>query len=208
MNVLVVSATEFEIRPFLMENTTADVLVTGVGIPATVFHLTQKLMGKSYDMVLQAGIAGSFTPGVKNGSVVAVAKDTFGDIGIQEKGGFKSLFDTGFAGPNDFPFTDGWLVNDPDTLGASPLPVVVGITVNKITDEPAQIQALSGKWTPTVESMEGAAFHYVCLQQKVRFLQLRSVSNAVGERDKGKWDLRSSVTSLNTALKELLALYS
>lgn len=208
MNVLVVSATELEVQSFLQENTTADILVTGVGIPATVFHLTQKLMQKDYDMVLQAGISGSFTPELKNGSVVVVEKDAFADIGIQEKGAFKSLFDMGFISPDDFPFAGGWLVNHQETLAQSQLSTATGVTVNKITDDASQIRAISMKWHPTVETMEGAAFHYVCLQQKVRFLQLRSISNAVGERDKEKWDIPSAVIALNKAIKKLLALYS
>ncbi|MGH2563712.1 MAG: futalosine hydrolase, partial [Ginsengibacter sp.] len=70
MNVLVVSATELEIESFLPEKNTADVLITGVGIPATIFHLTKKLSKKKYDLVIQAGIAGSFTDILKKGSVV------------------------------------------------------------------------------------------------------------------------------------------
>ena len=58
--LLVVAATEFEIEPFLKENNNADVLITGVGIPSTVFHLTKKLSEKKYDLVIQAGIAGTF----------------------------------------------------------------------------------------------------------------------------------------------------
>ena len=42
MNLLVVAATKFEIEPFLKENNNADILITGVGIPATVYHLTKK----------------------------------------------------------------------------------------------------------------------------------------------------------------------
>jgi len=56
-------------------------------------------------------------------------------------------------------------------------------------------------FSPDVESMEGAAFHYVCLLEKINFLQLRAISNRVGERDKSKWKLKESIENLN---KELL----
>jgi futalosine hydrolase len=49
--------------------------------------------------------------------------------------------------------------------------------------------------------MEGAAFHYVCLLERINFLQLRAISNRVGERDKSKWKLKESIENLN---KELL----
>ena len=48
MNLLIVSSTKAEIEPFLKENIDADILITGVGIPATVFHLTKKLLQKKY----------------------------------------------------------------------------------------------------------------------------------------------------------------
>ncbi len=54
------------------------------------------------------------------------------------------------------------------------------------------------KFGAEVESMEGAAFHYVCLQQKINFLQLRSISNRVGERDKSKWKLKRQLKTLTT----------
>lgn len=204
MNVLVVSATEFEVKSFGDENNTAEVLITGVGIPATIFQLTKKLMGKKYDVVIQAGIAGTFTNTFKNGSVVLVERDTFGDIGISEKGSFKTLLETGFINENDFPFTNGWLVNPHEYCKNSSLPSAIGITVNKITDVAAQIKNLSEKFNPGIESMEGAALHYVCLQQNINFLQLRSISNAVGERDKQKWKMKEAVTNLNIELKKLV----
>ncbi len=52
--------------------------------------------------------------------------------------------------------------------------------------------------------MEGAAFHYVCLQEEVKFLQLRSISNAVGERDKKQWKMKEAIISLNIELDKLV----
>jgi futalosine hydrolase len=52
--------------------------------------------------------------------------------------------------------------------------------------------------------MEGAALHYICLQQKIKFLQLRSISNTVGERDKQKWEMKKATTNLNMELKKII----
>jgi futalosine hydrolase len=204
MNVLVVSATEFEIEPLVHENNIADVLITGIGIPATIFHLTKKLSQKNYDLVIQAGIAGTFSPDLKKGTVLLVDKDAFGDLGIYEKGNFKTLFDSGFINENEFPFSNGWLVNRHEYLTNSSLSLVTGITVNKITDDGNQIKILSEKFNPDIESMEGAALHYVCLQQNINFLQLRSISNIVGERDKQKWGMKEAITNLNIELKKII----
>ena len=48
--------------------------------------------------------------------------------------------------------------------------------------------------------MEGAALHYVCRSMKVPFLQMRVVSNYIGERDKTKWMLGGAIENLNNTL--------
>ena len=201
MNLLLVAATKFEIDPFLKEKNDADILITGVGIPATVFHLVKKISEKKYDLVIQVGIAGTFNDDLNLTDVVQVSKDTFGDLGIQENGNFLTLFDMGFFQKNDFPFTDGWLINSYPFLKKNHLPLAKGITVNKIGDATFQNKMIREKFSPDVESMEGAAFHYVCLLEKINFLQLRAISNRVGERNKSKWELKTSIENLN---KELL----
>ncbi len=204
MNILITAATEFELDPFISENKVYDVLITGIGIPATIFHLTKRLCQKKYDLVIQAGIAGTFSEGIKKGTVVLVNKDSFGDIGIEEKKNFNTLFDAGFINKNEFPFTDGWLVNTHEYLSQSSLTLATGITVNKITDDAGKVNQMFNKFQPGIESMEGAALHYVCLLQNAGFLQLRSISNIVGERDKSKWAMKEAIANLNVELKSLL----
>jgi len=203
MNLLVVAATSFEIKPFIENNGNADILITGVGIPATVFRLTRHLAQKDYDLVIQAGIAGTFANILEGGKVVIIGTDTFGDIGIDEKGTFTTLFETGLADKNDFPFSNGWLLNEHEYFTHPSLPVATGITVNKIIDDDIQIKRSKEKFGADIESMEGAAFHYVCLQQKIKFLQLRAISNIVGERDKTKWMMKEAIINLNIELKKL-----
>jgi futalosine hydrolase len=52
--------------------------------------------------------------------------------------------------------------------------------------------------------MEGAALHYVCLLEKIPFLQVRSISNYIGERNKKKWNIKESINNLNKELIRLL----
>jgi futalosine hydrolase len=204
MNLLIVAATKFEIEPFFKEKTLAEILITGVGIPATVYHLTKKISAEKYDFVIQAGIAGSFSDEFNLAEVVQVKEDTFADLGIEEKGNFRTLFDMGFINKSDFPFTNGWLMNPAAFSEKNNLPFTKGITVNKIGDDQLQNKMIQEKFLPDIESMEGAAFHYVCLQQKNNFLQLRSISNKVGERDKSKWKLKESIENLNKELLKII----
>lgn len=200
MNLLIVAATEFEIAPFLQQNKNTEVLITGVGIPATIFHLTKKLIEKTFDCVIQAGIAGSFSKTIDPTEVFFVKEDTFADIGIDENGIFKDFFDNHFLDKNNFPFSNGWLVNNHFNLDKNKFKKASAVTINKITDDKNQIEKIKEKYSPQLESMEGAAFHFVCLQQKIKFLQLRSVSNKVGERDKTKWQMKKAIESLNREL--------
>lgn len=203
MKILIVATTEFEIGPLSKENIDADILISGVGIPSTIFHLTKKLFENKYDIAIQAGIAGTFNQ-VKLSEVVVVKEDTFGDLGIEENGKLYSLTEKGFVGENEFPFQNGWLKNDHSILRNIDLLTVKGVTVNKIGGNDSQNKMIKEKFAADVETMEGAAFHYVCLQQKVNFLQLRSISNNVGERDKTKWQLKNAVENLNRELLKII----
>ncbi|HZI69413.1 MAG TPA: futalosine hydrolase [Hanamia sp.] len=201
MNLLIVAATEFEIEPFLQQNPTAEVLITGVGMPATIYHLTKKLLTQKYDLVVQAGIAGTFANHFNLADVVIAKEDTFGDLGIEENGGIKTLFESGFTDRNQFPFSYGWLKNPNPDLNQYSLPLARSVTVNKVSEDNSWNEKVMKKFSAQIESMEGAAFHFVCLQQQVTFLQLRSISNFVGERDNLKWKMKEAIGNLN---KELL----
>jgi len=199
-----VAATEMEINPFLKQNDKPDILITGLGAPAMIYHLTKKILSKNYDVVIQAGIAGTFNDCFNLEEVVLVKEDTFADLGMDESGCFNTLFEAGFLNKNDFPFNDGWLVNNHSFFEKTTLPIAKAITINKITNDNLQIKKIQQKFTAEVESMEGAAFHYVCLQQKIPFLQLRGISNVVGERDKAKWAIKNAVENLNKELLKII----
>ncbi|MBP6287885.1 MAG: futalosine hydrolase, partial [Ferruginibacter sp.] len=105
---------------------------------------------------------------------------------------------------NEFPFTNGWLVNNSKLMQQTTLEVVSAVTVNKVSDSLLQKQQLVKHFNAGIESMEGAALHYICLQENIPFLQLRSVSNLVGERDKTKWKMKEAIDNLNTELLKLI----
>jgi futalosine hydrolase len=215
MNCLLVAATAFEIAPFLQHYHTSDipfyvdiqvdVAITGVGLMATTYNLQRQIQLKKPDLIIQAGIAGCFDPSVSLGTVFAVKKDAVADLGVTEKGSFHSLFDMGFVKPNHPPFKNGWLVNPGlHLLKKNSIRKVTGISVNQITTSKQAINHYTTKYEPVVESMEGAALHYVSLMEHIPFMQFRAVSNYVGERNKKKWNIKDSVANLNNELIRLL----
>ena len=202
MNILIIAATEMEIKPLLSVYFEADYLITGVGSPVTVYNLLKKIASKKYDFILQVGVAGSFDKFFNLGDVVFVKSDCFADLGAIENKKFHSIFDLNFNGLNEFPFKKGMLENQ-FKIQLS-LKDAKGITVNCLTDEKEQIGILQIKYQANVESMEGAALHFVCLQEGIPFLQIRGISNFVGERDKSKWALKSAIENSNNAALQIL----
>ncbi|GAC1593245.1 MAG: hypothetical protein NVS3B19_15330 [Ginsengibacter sp.] len=206
MDILVTAATEMEIKDFLLDGISKidtsiklEIQITGIGIPSTLYELTRTLSTTKYDLVIQAGIAGTFSKKLPLGTVAIIERDAFGELGIVEGKTFQTLFESGLMDGNMPPYSDGWLVNS--HLAKGEFKQVSGVTVNTIGDSKKHIKRLKQKFKPSVETMEGAAFHYVCLQTQHSFIQLRSVSNEVGERDKNKWDMKYALINLN---KELL----
>jgi futalosine hydrolase len=72
--------------------------------------------------------------------------------------------------------------------------------VNTVSGSEPTIKLRSEKYNATVESMEGAAFHYVCLQEGVAFAQVRAISNYVMPRDKSQWQMKDAIFNLNNWL--------
>ena len=207
MQFLVIAATKQEIQPFIAHNNkNVEVLITGVGIPATLYHLQKRLQQIDYDFIIQAGIGGTFTETINLAEVVLVKQDTFGDIGMEEKEKFTGIFQSGFADKDEFPFTDGWLVNRDTLFNTSSLQSVNAITVNKVSDSLLQTKQLLQNFGAQTESMEGAAFHYVCLQEHIPFVQIRSISNIVRERSKSKWLMKEAIDNLTTEMINLIGL--
>jgi futalosine hydrolase len=204
MQVLLVAATEMEIAPLKEQNIPADLLITGVGSPGSIYKLGKALQQKKYDQVIQAGIAGTFNPGILLGEVVLVQKDVFADLGMIEKKILIPLFDTGLADKEEFPYQNGWLENKNNFIQHSPLRKVTAVTVNSVSDDQEMAEQYVQKFNAEIETMEGAALHYVCLQENIPFLQIRSISNRVGERDKAKWQMKEAIKNLNKELAVLL----
>ncbi|MEJ7740279.1 MAG: futalosine hydrolase [Chitinophagaceae bacterium] len=214
MYILLVAATAMEIRDtvgylirheYKLKHHELAVLTSGVGPVLTTYSLVSAIRHRRPDYIIQAGIAGSFSSELLPGKTVIIQEEIFGDIGVLENGDFKDAFDLRLAEPSAHPFTDRRLVNPyiTDWLKYR-IPVANGITVNEITTSPARINLLKQKYNVQTESMEGAAFHYVCLSEMIPFIQFRSISNLVGERNKNNWKLSEAVQVLNNNLINIL----
>jgi futalosine hydrolase len=175
--------------------------VHGVGILESTYHITNLVANKP-DLIIQMGIAGSFKQEIGIGNVYVAGSDRLADLGAQDNHNFIDVFELGLTASNVFPYSNGWLFNTeldyPNFFKG--LMHVNAITVNTATGNQATIDLYKEKYRPTLESMEGAALHYVALQNKIPFVQLRAISNYVTVRDKSAWQIPLAIKNLNDVM--------
>jgi len=182
-----------------------EILITGVGMTMTAFHLGNCLATKQYDLIVNIGLAGAFNRDLKLGEVVNVTCDSFADIGAEAGLTFIDLYDLKLADKNEPPFKNGKLVASRIyQQHLLSLKKVEAISVNTVHGMDESINRLLTYCTPDIETMEGAAFMYACLFHKTNCVQLRSISNYVEKRDKSKWDIPLAVEQLKLAVIKFL----
>jgi len=223
MKILIVSASSTEIKEIrdkltfinkLTPNLSAytfgklriDLLITGYGSVFTAFYLTRTLYTNSYDLAINVGVAGSFDYFLEQGFVVNVIRDQFADLGFEDKNGFYTLGEKEMLNEDSFPFTGevmhslgNFEIEEVDSL----IPVKA-ITVNTVHGTQEKIRRLKDKYKAEIETMDGAAFFYVCLMEKVPFLQIRSVSSFVEIPRVENWYLPLALKNLTKSLMDIL----
>jgi futalosine hydrolase len=186
-------------------NLSIDILITGYGSIFTAFYLTKTLHSHSYDLAINAGVAGSFDYFLEQGFVVNVVQDQFADLGFEDKHSFYTLGEKEMINEDSFPFTGEIMrsLGNFEIEEVESMIPVKGITVNTIHGSQDRIQRLKAKFHAEVETMEGAAFFYVCLMEKIPFLQIRSVSSFVEIPRVENWYLPLAIKNLNKSLIDI-----
>ncbi len=213
MKILVVAATQRELEPvfkFFQDDKSDAHSVsfhcTGVGLTTTAIAITRLALQYSPDLIIQIGIAGCFQEHLSIGDVVFVQSDRQADLGVWENEQWKTVHDLSLTDNNEFPYTNEQLINPYlPAFDFMQLPKVMAVSVNQITTDQRMISYWKNKRpAPAIESMEGAALHEACLRLHVPFLQMRAVSNYIGERNKSNWNIPLAVNRLNQVLISLL----
>lgn len=202
----IVAATQMELAPILNRNLPSNIktCITGIGTVSTAYNLLFFIQNEKPDFLIQAGIAGCFNQKVPLSSFYVIEKDCFADLGVIENNEWVDMFDLGLIDKNSKPYENSWLINKTQTSIFKNENRTIGITVNEITTAASKNNSWQNKYKATLESLEGAAFHYVCLMQVIPFLQVRTVSNYVGERDKKNWETEKAILHLNKKLHDLV----
>ena len=209
MKITIAAATRFEIKEEWLQNSPHDVqfLYTGVGMLSSAISLTQYVFQQKPDLIIQVGIAGCFDKNIILGDVILIDNEYLGDTGVWENNEWKDLFDLNLQQSDKLPFINKGLPNEETgKWNVLHLPEVTGVTVNKITTDVQTDSLLQTKYGAVIESMEGASLHYVCRMFSISFIQVRSLSNYIGERDKAKWKMKEAIENVNEAVRKMIAL--
>lgn len=227
MRILIVSATEAEIKPLLVHykavhpdklglwrsptshSHTIDFLVTGIGMINTAYSLGKQLQISSYDWAINLGIAGTYSEVHALASIVRVDTDILAEMGATTADGqFENLQRMGFplhSYGNKAIYNE---IENPNDLQnwnrLAQTPKVRGITVNTVTGNTERILWNRNNFTPDIESMEGGAFALACLRAGQPYVQYRSLSNFVEPRDRSRWKINEAVSALSTFIIQLL----
>ncbi len=183
-----------------------NVLITGVGAVPTTYHLMSVISNSQYSMIINIGVAGSYSPKYSIGDVVMVEKETFSDYGIDDNGHFYSIFDKNLANPNQFPYENGWIrwpSNEYFPL-VNHLPKAKGITVSTASGSAEVISRIKNQFSADIETMEGAAVFYTCCMMNIPFICLRGISNLVEPRNVSNWNLPLAINNVCLEAKKLI----
>jgi len=208
MKTLIVSATYNEISNLinkldlkketyiLYKSNTIDVLISGIGSAFTIYNLTEHLQKHNYNLIINVGIAGAFNKNLNIGDTVIVNSDCFADLGIDDNGNFKTLFEEKLISKKiNLQFENN--------ISLQKLPKVKSITVNTASGSEQKIELLVKKFNPDIETMEGASVTFIANKKNIPIIQIRTISNYVEPRNKSNWNINLAITNLNNVLIKL-----
>lgn len=180
-----------------------SVLAGGIGpAAAAAAAATALTLDPAVGVVLSVGIAGGFAAaGVGVGDVVLATSSIFADLGADSPTGFRSAAALGWGGAG-YSGRPGLVANVAEDLRRAGLAVHTGpvLTVSTVTGTAARANQLRGRHDPVAEAMEGAAVAGTAERFQHPFLELRTVSNLVGDRDHGSWDVAGALDTLRRAM--------
>lgn len=191
----------------------ATVAPVGVGA-AVAGAATARLLalaeaaGRPYRTVVSAGVAGGFVGQVEVGGTVVGTRAIAADLGAESPEGFIPVDRLGM--PAEVLGGGTTITADPGLVAAlrAALPAaVVGpvLTVGTVSGTAASTEALLRRHPDAVaEAMEGYGVGVAAAHAGLPFVELRTVSNPVGPRDRDAWRLREALAALTEAAPALL----
>lgn len=195
--ILLVSAVAQELE-WLGPRAGVETLVAGIGPVDAAARIARALCAEKYDMVVNAGIAGAL-PGVAHiGDGVVVGEELYE---LQQENGVPLSLPPGNLVADRVP-SDAQLIEAITALG---FPLVRGVTVAQVTATDATAEHLRRRGAE-IESMEGFAVLRAAQLAGIPAIEVRGISNIVGDRTKSEWNFDAGIHGLRRVLNATLDL--
>jgi futalosine hydrolase len=167
------------------------VICAGVGPAAAAAATSAALANGEWDAVLTLGVGGGFEPVAPVGSVVVASAIVASDLGAGSPDGFIPLNQLGL-GPVRFEVPEWWASTAQRriTQRCLSLQVVRGdvLTVSTVTGTHRRASRLLARHPDAAaEAMEGAGVATAAAMFGVPVMEMRAVSNLVGDRNRPSW---------------------
>ena len=186
-----------------------DVLIVagGVGPAAAAAATAHVCATHEVTLIVAMGVAGAFASArLRHGDLAVASSIVAADLGAMGPERFLDLTALGLDGGATVDCRPDLVATARDRLGAAGLHVAVGaiLTLSTMTGTAERAAELMGRHGAVAEAMEGAGVAHVAALHEIPVMEVRTISNEVGLRDKTSWDLVTALTSLGTAAGALL----
>jgi futalosine hydrolase len=184
-----------------------DIKLAGVGPISAAIQTTKSLAAGEYDLVINMGIAGGFADKAEVGSLVIANEIVSGDLGAESPEGFITLDELGFGASTRFK-TEGDLVEILlEAIKGAGVSVRIGniLTLSTVTGTAKTTSELQLREPgASAEAMEGYGVAMAAKEFGVPVLEIRSISNPIGPRDRSAWRIKDALDTLESASKVIV----
>lgn len=205
------------------KNVDLQLTVTGIGPLCAALAAGRRLACSPTPAALfSLGIAGSYAPGVAPlGSVVVADTELWPEYGLATEDGvdpvalgFPLLGKKGDSNPppvwnslNLDPIAAFAALGLPFPANDDPsLPLVIcgpSLTVAGASGTPGRARALAARHCALTENMEGFALALAAAEAGLPFIEIRAVSNVVGERGADCWNMPAALAGLSRVVNRI-----
>ncbi|WP_413376459.1 futalosine hydrolase [Alkalihalobacillus sp. 1P02AB] len=201
-----VEAEREAIKKAIGEPTFIDVEVMGVGPTLAAATTTKILMQHTYDLVLNLGIAGGFKGRAPVGSIVVSTQMVAADLGSESPDGFLPVeqLNLGVSIIEAEQTVSRKLLEALTKKGVSSFNGQI-LTLSTVTGTNKTTEQLMERFPEAkAEAMEGFGVATAARLFEIPVIEVRTISNEVGPRNREAWKLKEALSLLEVVSETLL----
>lgn len=202
--ILIMTAVEAEkaaVERGIGEAENINVEIAGVGPAQAAARTAFALTSDNYDMVMSIGIGGGFKNRAEIGDIIISERLVAADLGAESKGSFLPIDELGF-GSNEIvaDATSAEQMAKKLTEKGEKVRTGAVLTLSTVTGTEDTATRLAQRFTDAcAEAMEGFGVASAAAEKNLPVLEVRSISNLIGPREKENWNIKEALATLERA---------